>query len=300
MKTVVRVLAVIFLILLVVALILAITKSKEQTPTVPATSQSPTAAPSVTTAPPSTTLPQITTTPPTTTVPPETALPPVTTLPPETTVPETKPLHSPLYLEGIPVEDVILYFNEVCLDAEYVESGTPELLQKWIKPITYYVHGTPTDEDLLVLRDLAEQLNSIENFPGMVAVADPADTDLPIYFCTKEEMNNKMSFAAQENLDGAVTFWYNGAQEITNAIICIRTDISQQVRNSVIAEEVYNGLGPIQDTTLREDSIIYQYGSKNLELSEMDILILELLYHPQIRCSMNASECESVIRQLYY
>ena len=292
MKTTVRILAVIFVILLITALISTAIQKRTQFPTEP----TPTSHSTVKETLP----PPVTTTPPATTLPLETTLPPVTTLPPETTVPETKPLHSPLYLEGIPVEDVILYFNEVCLDAEYVESGTPELLQKWIKPITYYVHGTPTDEDLLVLRDLAEQLNSIENFPGMVAVADPADADLPIYFCTKEEMNNKMSFAAQENLDGAVTFWYNGAQEITNAIICIRTDISQQVRNSVIAEEIYNGLGPIQDTTLREDSIIYQYGSEILELSEMDILILQLLYHPQIKCGMTAAQCEGVIRSLYY
>lgn len=198
------------------------------------------------------------------------------------------------------MEDVILYFNEVCLDAEYVEAGTPELVQKWVAPITYYVHGNPTDEDLRVLNDLVAQLNAIDHFPGMIAAQEPSDTLLPIYFCPTEEMHDRMAFSAQEDLDGAVTYWYNDIQQITNAIICIRTDLDQQVRNSVIAEEIYNGLGPIQDTVLREDSIVYQYGSEILELSEMDILILKLLYHPQIQCGMTAVQCESIIRQLYY
>ncbi len=209
-------------------------------------------------------------------------------------------MHSPLYLENVPVEDVILYFNEVCLDAEYVETGTPELVQKWVAPITYYVHGNPTDEDLRVLNDLVAQLNAIDHFPGMIAAQEPSDALLPIYFCPTEEMHDRMAFSAQEDLDGAVTYWYNDIQQITNAIICIRTDLDQQVRNSVIAEEIYNGLGPIQDTVLREDSIVYQYGSEILELSEMDILILKLLYHPQIQCGMTAVQCESIIRQLYY
>ena len=34
----------------------------------------------------------------------------------------TRPLHSDLYIEGLPVEDVIRYFNEVCLDAEFVNN----------------------------------------------------------------------------------------------------------------------------------------------------------------------------------
>ena len=51
----------------------------------------------------------------------------------------TEPIHSPLYIEGLDVEDVILYFNEVCLDAEFVHSGNATLLQKWTEPIFYKI-----------------------------------------------------------------------------------------------------------------------------------------------------------------
>ena len=100
-------------------------------------------------------------------------------------------------------------------------------------------------------------------------------------------------------LDGAVTFWYD-FNEIYDAVICCRTDIDQYTRNSVILEELYNGLGPIQDTSLRQDSIIYSGFSEPQKLSQMDELLLKLLYHPQLSCGMDAENCEAMIRQLYY
>lgn len=216
----------------------------------------------------------------------------------ETTFEES---HSAFYLPEYTVEDVILYFNEVCLQAEYSISGDPSLLQKWTAPITYYIHGEPTDQDLAVVNSLVQQLNAIEGFPGIRVVQNEYEAVLPIYFCTKQELSDRMgSSTGYEELDGAVTFWYNGAQEITDAIICIRTDLPQSLRNSVILEEIYNGLGPIQDTVLRPDSIIYQNYSETQSLSSVDTLILQLLYHPQMQCGMTAEQCESVIRTLYY
>ena len=53
----------------------------------------------------------------------------------EETALSTQPLHSRFYIPGVEVEDVILYFNEVCLDAEMIHSGNPKVLQKWTVPI---------------------------------------------------------------------------------------------------------------------------------------------------------------------
>jgi hypothetical protein len=88
--------------------------------------------------------------------------------------------------------------------------------------------------------------------------------------------------------------------QIYDATICIRTDLDQSLRNSVILEEIYNGLGPIQDTQMRPDSIIYQYSSDALSLTAVDELLLKLLYHPDMLCGLDASQAEAVIRTLYY
>ena len=216
----------------------------------------------------------------------------------ETTQPPTEDLHSPLYIPELSVEDVILYFNEVCLDAEFVNGGDPSRLQKWTEPILYQIHGTYTDEDIAVLDAFAQWLNTVEGFPGIDEAQDPAQVNLRVYFCDQQEMISIMG----DNFwgtDGAVTFWYL-SDEIYDAVICYRNDIPQVVRNSVILEEIYNGLGPVQDTDLRSDSIIYSGYSEPQSLTAVDELLLKLLYHPSMECGMDRQACEQVIRQLYY
>lgn len=211
---------------------------------------------------------------------------------------ETEALHSPLYLPDVPVEDVIRYFNEVCLDAEFVNGGDATRLQRWETPICYQLYGDYTEEDLAVLTGFADWLNTIEGFPGLSETPDPTQTNLRIHFCTQEEMISLMGDNFSY-MDGGVTFWYM-EDRIYDAIICYRTDLSQYLRNSVILEEIYNGLGPVQDTDLRYDSIIYSGFSEPQSLTQVDELLLKLLYHPRMQCGMTAAECEAVIRELYY
>ena len=210
----------------------------------------------------------------------------------------TEPAHSPLYIEGLSVEDVIRYFNEVCLDAEFANGGDATRVQKWMNPIYYTVTGNPTEKDIAVFQGFVAWLNEIEGFPGIYASENPLLTNLNIYFCTYSEFLTLMGdqFAG---MDGGVTFWY-ADDIIYNAIICYCNEIDQQVRNSVILEEIYNGLGPVQDTDLRPDSIIYSGYTQPQSLTAVDELLLRLLYHPDIRCGMNAAQCEAVIRSLYY
>lgn len=217
----------------------------------------------------------------------------------ETTVEATvETVAAPVFsLPGVGVEDVIRYFNEVCLNAEIIHSGNPALLQKWEVPVCYMVHGQTTREDLDTLEGFVRWLNTVEGFPGIRETKEAWEANLDIYFCSQGELLERMG-EQFVGMDGAVTFWYQ-EDAIYDAIICCRTDLSQRLRHSVILEEVYNGLGPIQDTQLRPDSIIAADYSEPQELTEMDRLILQLLYHPDMKCGMNAAECEAVIRGLY-
>ena len=206
--------------------------------------------------------------------------------------------HSELYIPGVPVEDVILYFNEVCLDAEFTNAGDPSVLQKWARPIIYQVNGTPTEDDLETLSVFCQWLNTVEGFPGIREADESESPNLRIHFCKQQEMVQLLGDNFQ-GMDGGVTFWYL-KDKIYDAIICYRTDLDQYLRNSVILEEIYNGLGPVQDTFLRPDSIIYAEFTQPQELTPIDELILRLLYHPLMECGMDAAECEAIIRQLYY
>ena len=210
---------------------------------------------------------------------------------------ETTQPPSGLLLDGVDADTVITYFEEVCLNAEFINSGDPSFLQKWDEPIYYTVYGSPTPEDLETLRGFAAWLNTVEGFPGIWETEDPTAENMSFHFCTEDEMAALMGDRFYGN-DGAVTFWYL-EDKIYRAIICCRSDIGQQLRNSVILEELYNGLGPIQDTTLRPDSIIWSGYSDPQTLTEIDELILRLLYHPRMECGMDAQACADVIREIY-
>lgn len=211
----------------------------------------------------------------------------------------TERVHSELYLPDVSVEDVITYFNEVCLDAEFVNSGDATLLQKWDTPIYCSLFGDYTEEDYATMMAFFDWLNTIDGFPGICVTESRYDVNLLIHFCSQEEMVDILGDNFY-NMDGGVTFWYDGENRIYDATICYRTDLDQQLRNSVILEEIYNGLGPVQDTQLRTDSIIYAEFSQPQALTQIDELILRLLYHPSMECGMTAAECETIIRQLYY
>ena len=209
------------------------------------------------------------------------------------------PAHSDLCIPNLPLEDVILYFNEVCLDSEFINSGDPSFVQKWTSPIYYTLEGSFTEEDVAVLESFCDWLNTVDGFPGIFQTDDASKRNLRICFCgSEDELIDIMGYDFY-GCDGGVTFWYYD-NEIYEAIVCYRADVPQHTRNSVIIEELYNGLGPVQDTDLREDSIIYSGFSEPQWLSEIDELLLRLLYHPDIKPGMNASECAAVISTLYY
>lgn len=215
------------------------------------------------------------------------------------TSPPENPTHSPMYLSGVETDSVIRWFNEVVLDAEFVNSGNATLVQKWNSSIAYALIGEPTEADRAVVSNMVFAMNGISGFPGMYEVSGPASANFNIYFVSQEEMIEILG----DNFygcDGGVTIWWDGAQQIYKGTICIRTDLDQYVRNSVIMEEIYNGLGPVQDTDLRSDSLIYSGYSTPQQMTQVDVLIMKLLYNSKIRCGMSAAECEKVIRELYY
>jgi len=219
--------------------------------------------------------------------------------PAPTPSPTPAPEHSQLYIPELSVEDVICYFNEVCLDSEFVNSGDPSKVQKWTAPIKYRLDGNYTAEDEQLLQDLAAWLNGVEGFPGMEIASSYAAANMAINFCAAEKFADILG-PEYTGMDGAVTYWYDGRNQIYDCTICYREDMERNLKNSVILEEVYNGLGPVQDTLLRPDSIIYQHYAEPQALTEIDKLIIRLLYHPEIKCGMDAAECEAVIRELYY
>lgn len=215
---------------------------------------------------------------------------------------ESEETHSELYMEEYTVEDVICYFNEVVLGTEYsTGDGDSSLVQRWDVPIYYQIEGNASTTDQEILNGLFEELNRIDGFPGIHEAKENEEPNLHIYFEGRQDFDARfLEFLGGEYADGATRYWYyTDTNDIYTGIIGYCTDMPSENMNSVLLEEVVNCLG-LGDTTLREDSIVYQYSNETQELSEMDWLILKLMYNQRIRCGMDAMQCEEIIRELYY
>lgn len=211
----------------------------------------------------------------------------------------TTPSHSKLYLHDCSQQQMLDYFEEIVLHTEY-GTGNGSFVQKWKEPLRYHIYGSATEKDLEVLTDLFEQLNKIDGFPGIYA-ADGEPENLTISFLDYDDFNISFSdFLNGEDAYGATEFWYyDDTNEIYTARIGYRTDIDQDTRVSILNEEIINMLG-VSDTVLREDSIVYQYSNDNTVLSDVDWVILKLLYDPQIKCGVKSDNCVDIIKKLYY
>ena len=214
----------------------------------------------------------------------------------------TSPAHSALFLPQYSTEQIITYFEEIALDMEYSDgTGNTSLIQKWNGPMHYRITGDPTDTDLAILEDFFAQLNAIPGFPGIHPAENGALSNLNIGFMNPTDFKLAFSgFLQGEDAYGATQFWYYTAtNEIHTANIGYRTDTDQVTRSSILLEEIVNTLG-LSDTKLREDSIVYQYSDANTALSDVDWLILKLLYDPAIQCGMDTAACKAIIEELYY
>ena len=178
---------------------------------------------------------------------------------------------------------------------------------------------------VFIINPMAGQGKSIEKFISSIKeTAEKLKADIEIYI-TKAvgdatsfvhsycEKNGAARFIAcggdgtlgevvnGERSDGIVQYWYLLDNSIIYAAkIGYDNGVSQRVRSSVIVEEIMNAIGFSNDTVLRQDSVIYEKYTENYALSEMDLILLKLLYHPSIKPDMTKDQCFDVIKKLYY
>ena len=215
----------------------------------------------------------------------------------------TQAEHSQYYIEGLSADQVVLYFTEVCLDVESALDVYTPVIHKWERPIYCAAFGKGTEEDLEVMNGFLKLVNAIPGFPGMYGVADSKDANLAMnFFGWKDFAENVKKLGMDPSDLGGVTFpvWDEQTNEITFIVIYYRSDLTQERRSPILLHELFQSLGIFQDTRLRTESINYEYGTTVSKLTDIDLLILKLLYDPKIKCGMDAVQCEYIIRELYY
>lgn len=176
--------------------------------------------------------------------------------------------------------EILDYFNEVAIGSEYGESA--QIVCKWTKPISYrIVSGTPTEEDTELMQSLFDRLNTIEGFPGIRKAIGPEKADLELYFVPRKELEN-MFDAADESCAGMAEYsWDSSTGEIFSARVGIDEALTDD-RRSTICEEILQSLGPACDSFSFINSVFYEGTSFVSGPSELDWVIMEILYSPEI------------------
>ena len=100
-----------------------------------------------------------------------------------------------------------------------------------------------------------------------------------------------------ENTDGYATGWYSGFAYFEGEVgIC--SDIDRETKNSVILEEIVQCMGIFNDSYTYPDSLFYQGFNTPQWPTDMDWLMVQLLYREELKPGMNEEEVTAVLRGL--
>lgn len=171
-------------------------------------------------------------------------------------------------------------FNEVALQNEYINDVNSNRIQKWNKPILYYAEN-PTNEDLNQIKKLCFLLNNIPSFPGIYE-SNKEEANLLIDFVPYNVIRKKTSIGGVEG--------YSENMFLDNIIyksnILINKDLKQNIKNSVISEELLHSIGLKNDTKYK-DSVLYENGSLIEFPTNLDIDLINILYDKSITYGMS-------------
>lgn len=162
------------------------------------------------------------------------------------------------------------------------EYGGAHPLARWDEPIRIHISGFPTQADREHLEAFVLQLCCrVPTMPNVTIVDDRSQANMFIWFGPLDEMGQHVTNYTEGNW-GYFTYWYR-SYRIVKAEIAVASDVTdQRERNHLIKEEIVGALGLTNDHYIFSDSILYQSWTTTQELSEVDWLMLNMIYHPDV------------------
>ncbi len=191
-------------------------------------------------------------------------------------------------------------FQTCALSAEYPESSTQKgHVLRWERSIHIYVSGNPTKQDLKTLNSfLMELALRVPDMPNISITEEEDKANMHIYYVKLAEMDKYIPNYVKGNW-GMFHYSYN-TYRLKEAWIGIATDVTnQRSRNHLIKEEIVGALGLFNDHNVYDDSILYQKWTTVQDLSELDWIMLNMLYSPLIKPGDNAETIEKTFTQAW-
>lgn len=199
-------------------------------------------------------------------------------------------------------------FAQIALNSEYIDHAPK--LRKWRQPIIYQFQHDVADKSLheqLTTLHL-QQLSAITDHPIQTTAGGEA-ANLRIIFTDEaryaEHLNESMRLdnnsveQLSRNSVCIANFSTNNADEIIKALVIIPVDRARAHAKllACIVEELTQIMGLPNDDVAVFPSIFNDRSHDNF-LSGLDYVLLKLLYQPELKPGMNASQSRTTIERI--
>ncbi len=191
-------------------------------------------------------------------------------------------------------------FDICALSMEYPDTGAQQgHLIRWSTGIRVYIEGNPTRKDLETINEMFLNLAlRVPDLPNITLISRRENSNVQFFFVPLKQLGNFLP----GYVDGTWGYFHLNYQSwmIQDAQIGIATDVTdQEARNHLIQEEFTGALGLLNDHFLYSDSILYQPWTTVQHPSEVDWLMLNILYSPLLSPGMEKSKIHSILTEAW-
>lgn len=169
-------------------------------------------------------------------------------------------------------------------------------LIRWESPIRICLTGSPSADDRNQLNlFIMELATHCPNIPNISLVDNEQSADITIYYGPLNTLSRHVDYYREGNW-GYFSYHYNNRHVLVSGKIGIATDVNNTAgKRHLLREELTGLLGLTNDHELYADSILYQPWTTVGQLSDVDWLMLNMLYDPDLSCGMSASQAYKIL-----
>jgi len=169
-------------------------------------------------------------------------------------------------------------------------------LTRWETPIRICLTGSPSADDRDQLNKFIMELAThCPNIPNISVTDNENSADVLVYYGPLKSLSRHVDWYQEGNW-GAFSFHYNSRHTITDGKVGIATDKNNRAsKRHLLREELVGLLGLANDHELYSDSILYQQWTTVGQLSDVDWLMLNMLYDPDLSCGMSSTQAYNIL-----
>jgi hypothetical protein len=196
--------------------------------------------------------------------------------------------------------DTAIYFNEICMGAEYVY--TIPVTRKFDKPAKLFlVKDSSYSEQTKFVTRVLKEFNQLTTDGFKIKLTkDSATANMHLFLCSRKNLKNIPRFANVP--EDKVVFGHFDSRFnnniITDAVLFVNTTKPLLRQKEAILEEIVQSVGFFRDSDFYSNSVFYQYkyssNIKTLTLSVQDKEIIRLLYSPNMKAGLTKRQAMDI------